>query len=58
MLFSLLIYQAVCEQIYRSFLQLVWLCCIWVLWNERNSNPSIARQSEIIFLLVDEDIEY
>ena len=20
----------------RSFLHLIWLCCIWVLWNERN----------------------
>ncbi|MCH93793.1 70 kDa peptidyl-prolyl isomerase, partial [Trifolium medium] len=21
----------------RSFLQLIWLCCIWVVWNERNN---------------------
>jgi len=22
----------------RSFMQLIWLCCVWVIWNERNNS--------------------
>jgi len=25
------------SSIIRSFMQLIWLCCVWVLWNKRNS---------------------
>jgi len=31
------VYSAGASRTIRSFMQLIWLCCVWVLWNERNS---------------------
>ncbi|MCH93831.1 kinesin-like protein, partial [Trifolium medium] len=31
----------------RSFLQLLWLCCIWVVWHERNSRIFKAKKSTV-----------
>jgi len=31
------VYFAGASRTIRSFMQLIWLCCVWVLWNERNS---------------------
>jgi hypothetical protein len=35
----------------RSFLQLLWLCIIWVVWYERNSRIFKAKESSIHQLL-------
>jgi hypothetical protein len=29
----------------HSFLQLIWLCCIWVMWNERNNRVFKAKEA-------------
>ena len=31
------VYSAGGSRTIRSFMQLIWLCCVWILWNERNS---------------------
>ena len=31
------VYSAGGSRTIRSFMQLIWLCCVWVLWNERTS---------------------
>jgi len=45
----------------RSFMQLLWLVCVWVLWTERNNrqfnnhfHSPVFRKGSNIFLLVDE----
>ncbi|MCH79613.1 cysteine-rich receptor-like protein kinase, partial [Trifolium medium] len=35
----------------RLFLQLIWLCCIWVIWNERNNRVFKAREASLHQLL-------
>jgi len=35
----------------RSFLQLVWLLIIWVLWNERNNRLFNMKENSMIQLL-------
>jgi hypothetical protein len=35
------------SQARRSFLQLLWLCGIWVLWHERNSRIFKANESNV-----------
>jgi hypothetical protein len=29
----------------RSFLQLIWLCCTWVMWNERNNRVFKTKEA-------------
>jgi len=36
----------------RSFLQLIWLCTVWVLWNERN-NMLFSNKAKSIMQLLD-----
>jgi len=36
----------------RSFLKLIWLCCVWVLWNEKN-NRLFNNKSKTIMQLLD-----
>jgi len=31
----------------RSFMQLIWICCLWVIWNERNSRVFKNKESII-----------
>jgi len=31
----------------RSFMQLIWMCCVWVIWNERNSQVFKNKESTI-----------
>jgi hypothetical protein len=31
----------------RSFIQLLWFCCIWVVWQERNSRIFKANESTV-----------
>jgi hypothetical protein len=31
----------------RSFLQLIWLCCIYVMWSERNNRVFKAKENTI-----------
>ncbi|MCH80569.1 70 kDa peptidyl-prolyl isomerase [Trifolium medium] len=31
----------------RSFMQLIWLCCIWVVWNERNNRVFKAKEATL-----------
>jgi len=31
----------------RSFMQLSWLCCVWVMWNERNNRGFKAEKNTI-----------
>ena len=35
----------------RSFLLLIWLCCIWVLWNERNHRLFYNNAKSVMQLL-------
>ena len=35
----------------RSFLQLIWLCCIWVIWNERNQRLFANKANTTVQLL-------
>jgi hypothetical protein len=35
----------------RSFLQLLWLCSIWVIWHERNSRIFKAKESTVLQML-------
>jgi hypothetical protein len=35
----------------RSFMQLLWLCCIWVIWHERNNRIFKAKESTVLQLL-------
>ncbi|KAK2423034.1 hypothetical protein QL285_033519 [Trifolium repens] len=35
----------------RSFLQLLWLCSIWVIWHERNSIIFKAKESTVLQML-------
>jgi hypothetical protein len=35
----------------RSFLQLHWLCSIWVIWHERNSRIFKAKESTVLQML-------
>jgi hypothetical protein len=35
----------------RSFLQLIWLACVWVVWNERNHRLFINAASHVPHLL-------
>ncbi|GAU15866.1 hypothetical protein TSUD_40870 [Trifolium subterraneum] len=35
----------------RSFLQLIWLCCIWVIWHERNNRIFKAKETTIYQML-------
>ncbi|KAK2423985.1 hypothetical protein QL285_034394 [Trifolium repens] len=32
----------------RSFMQLLWLCCIWVIWHERNNRIFKAKESPVL----------
>jgi len=34
-----------------SFLYLIWLCCIWVLWNERNQRLFANKANSTVQLL-------
>jgi len=35
----------------RSFLHLIWLCCIWVIWNERNQRLFAKKANTMVQLL-------
>jgi hypothetical protein len=35
----------------RSFMQSLWLCCIWVIWHERNNRIFKAKESTVLQLL-------
>jgi hypothetical protein len=35
----------------RSFMQMLWLCCIWVIWHKRNNIIFKAKESTILQLL-------
>jgi hypothetical protein len=35
----------------RSFMQLLWLCCTWVVWQERNNRIFKAKESAVLQLL-------
>jgi hypothetical protein len=35
----------------RSFMQLFWLCCIWVVWQEQNSRIFKANESSVLQML-------
>jgi len=55
------VYSSGGSQVHRSFVQLVWLYCMWVLWNEKNNiqeqgkyySPAV-RKSKVTFFKVDE----
>lgn len=34
-----------------SFMQLIWLCCVWVMWNERNSRVFENTENTIHHLI-------
>jgi len=35
----------------RLFLQLIWFCCIWVIWNERNQRLFANKVNTMVQLL-------
>jgi hypothetical protein len=35
----------------RSFMQLLWLCCIWVVWHERNNRIFKPKESSVLQML-------
>jgi hypothetical protein len=35
----------------RFFMQMLWLCCIWVVWHERNNRIFKAKESTVLQLL-------
>ncbi|KAK2377022.1 hypothetical protein QL285_077753 [Trifolium repens] len=39
----------------RSFLQLIWLVCVWVVWTERNHRSSVPRLSQHYISAVGQD---
>jgi hypothetical protein len=36
----------------RSFLQLIWLACVWIVWNERN-HRLFSNAASLVHLLLD-----
>jgi hypothetical protein len=48
--FVLFVYSAGGTRARRSFLQLLWLCCIWVVWQERNIRIFKANESSVLQL--------
>jgi hypothetical protein len=36
---------------HRFFMQLLWICCIWVIWHERNNRIFKAKESTVLQLL-------
>jgi hypothetical protein len=44
-------YSAGGSRAHRFFMQLLWLCCIWVVWHERNNILFKAKDSSALQLL-------
>ena len=45
--FYQIVYSAGGSRTCRSIMQLIWLCCVWVMWNERNSKVFKNTESTI-----------